>query len=180
MHQRSVDELRGACLRSGAAEALLVTTSGFSEVVRRSAAARDPAAAPVAPVHLIDGQELLGLLIRHRLGVREQAQGLVRRLGIDEAFFDSLLEGLTDSAEATARRDVAAQGKATPVPRERLRERSGPPKSAAAPENTVIPRWRVTVHVSSVSGPAPKGDELPGTGSAGTGTTGIGPAEGGR
>ena len=32
VHQRSVDELRGACLRAGAAEGLLVTTSAFSEV----------------------------------------------------------------------------------------------------------------------------------------------------
>ena len=38
VHQRSVDELRGACLRAGAAEALLVTTSAFSDVVRRQAA----------------------------------------------------------------------------------------------------------------------------------------------
>jgi len=96
VHQRSVDELRGACLRAGAAEALLVTTSAFSEVVRKQAAAPDPSGASVAPVRLIDGQELLGLLIRHRLGVRESSggrarvQGGARRLEIDEAFFGNL------------------------------------------------------------------------------------------
>ena len=96
VHQRSVDELRGACLRAGAAEALLVTTSAFSAVVRKQAAAPNPSGALVAPVRLIDGQELLGLLIRHRLGVRENIDvhaGLrsgMRHLEIDEAFFRKL------------------------------------------------------------------------------------------
>ena len=98
VHQRSVDELRGACLRAGAAEALLVTTSTFSAVVRKQAAAPDPSGALVAPVRLIDGQKLLGLLIRHRLGVRESVdvqarlRGGMRRLEIDEAFFQSLTD----------------------------------------------------------------------------------------
>ena len=98
VHQRSVDELRGACLRAGAAEALLVTTSAFSAVVRKQAAAPDPSGTLVAPVRLIDGQELLGLLIRHRLGVRESVdvqarlRGGMRRLEIDEAFFQSLTD----------------------------------------------------------------------------------------
>ena len=35
--QRSVDELRGTCLRAGAAEALLITTSAFSPVVLQNA-----------------------------------------------------------------------------------------------------------------------------------------------
>jgi hypothetical protein len=96
VHQRSVDELRGACLRAQAAEGLLVTTSAFSAVVRKQAAAPDHSRALVAPVRLIDGQELLGLLIRHRLGVREsvdvreRGRGGARRLDIDEAFFGNL------------------------------------------------------------------------------------------
>ena len=192
VHQRSVDELRGACLRSGAAEALLVTTSGFSEVVRRSAAALDPAGMPVAPVRLIDGQELLGLLIRHRLGVFEVAVvettrveaaeayerglGSVRRLRIDEAFFDSLNECLTHSAKATARRDGAAPGKATPIPCKPIPcERYAHPRSVAASKGAVIPRWRVTVHISSLPGPVVPGDDTAGGSLAGTG-----PAEGGR
>jgi len=87
VHQRSVDELRGACLRAGAAEALLVTTSAFSDVVRSRAASPHPSGTLVAPVRLIDGEELLGLLIRYRLGVRERGQGEARRLDIDETFF---------------------------------------------------------------------------------------------
>ena len=115
VHQRSVDELRGACLRAGAAEALLVTTSAFSAVVRKQAAAPDPSGTLVAPVRLIDGQELLGLLIRHRLGVREsvdvhaRAQGKMHRLEIDEAFFWNLAahSTLADPVNTIVRAEAA-------------------------------------------------------------------------
>ena len=95
VHQRSVDELRGACLRCGAAEAILVTTSAFSKVVINHAAVLDASSTQLAPVRLIDGKELLGLLIRHRLGVREisiqeRAQAGAYRLKLDEAFFQNL------------------------------------------------------------------------------------------
>jgi len=134
VHQRSVDELRGACLRAGAAEALLVTTSAFSDVVRKQAASLDWAGALVAPVRLIDGRELLGLLIRHRLGVREtievreRARGGTRRLEIDEVFFESLIVQETPAASDNG----ATPGTATPGPG----RRSGPPV------------WRVTVLIS--------------------------------
>lgn len=88
--QRSVDELRGACLRAGAAEALLITTSTFSPVVRQNAAR---AAAEVAPVRLLDGEELLDLLLRHRVGVWEEAGDAPEEpghIGIDHAFFHDL------------------------------------------------------------------------------------------
>ena len=132
VHQRSVDELRGACLRADAAEALLVTTSAFSDVVRRQAASPDRADKLIAPVRLIDGQELLGLLIRHRLGVREsfevreRAQGGTRRLEIDEAFFGSLA-----AKETTA---AAEKGAAPAAP--------GPDRRSDPPV------WRVTVLIS--------------------------------
>ena len=71
VHQRSVDELRGACLRAGASEGLLVTTSVFSEVVRRAAMSPAPAATAIAPIRLIDGENLAALMVRHRIGVRE-------------------------------------------------------------------------------------------------------------
>jgi len=90
VHQRSVDELRGACLRVGAAEAMLVTTSNFSEVVRKRAAAPVPADTLIAPLRLMDGNELVSLLIQHRLGVRERGLGRLRRLEIDEAFFTNI------------------------------------------------------------------------------------------
>ncbi len=87
--QRSVDELRGVCLRAGAAEALLITASTFSPVVLRNAAS---AGTQVAPVRLLAGGELLDLLVRHRVGVREEGGSAPRprRLGLDEAFFGRL------------------------------------------------------------------------------------------
>ena len=154
VHQRSVDELRGACLRAGAAEALLITTSAFSDVVRRRAASPDPSQALVAPVRLIDGQELLGLLIRHRLGVVERGQGRLRRLSVEEAFFASMAltadrdEGGTSTAEtrASASRDapeVSPPQKPTwwrvtvqvspgtfPAKRSKIRKKGGPAKGA--------------------------------------------------
>jgi hypothetical protein len=103
VHQRSVDELRGACLRAGASEGLLVTTSGFSEVVRRAALSPAPTGPMVAPVRLIGAEELLALMIRHRIGVRRRGlykRGLIGKrrsdtdrlddsLEIDEVFFAS-------------------------------------------------------------------------------------------
>jgi len=134
VHQRSVDELRGACLRAGAAEALLVTTSAFSDVVRKQAASPDRAGALVAPVRLIDGQELLGLLIRHRLGVRERmgvherVRGGTRRLEIDEVFFESLIVQETPAASDNG----ATPDAAAPKPNRRFDP----------------PVWRVTVLIS--------------------------------
>ena len=160
VHQRSVDELRGACLRAGAAEALLVTTSAFSEVVRRQAAPPEPA---VAPIRLIDGQELLGLLIRHRLGVREtrgvreRVRGGTRRLEIDEAFFKSLIVQETPAASDNG----AAPNAATPGPG----YRSSPPV------------WRVTVLISGSRNEAQGGKGRKRSG--GTKGTDTGDAEGG-
>ncbi len=71
VHQRSVDELRGTCLRVGAAEALLITTSTFSKVACAGAAVPSGAGSPFAPVRLMDGEELIALLIHYRLGVKE-------------------------------------------------------------------------------------------------------------
>lgn len=163
VHQRSVDELRGACLRAGAAEALLVTTSAFSEVVRKQAASPGTANAPIAPIRLIDGQELLGLLIRHRLGVREtidvreQLLNRTRRLEVDEAFFGSLADRATPAAS-----DVkVAPGAARPRPG----RRSGPPV------------WRVTVLISGSSEEARSGKER--KRSAGREAADTGDAEGG-
>jgi hypothetical protein len=88
--QRQVDELRGACLRAGASEAVLITTSSFSPSVR----AADPSGAILAPVRLVDGQTLVDLLVSHGLGIvsfagkeREVPAHLSR---VDHAFFDEL------------------------------------------------------------------------------------------
>ena len=47
--QRSVDELRGTCLRAGAAEALLITTSAFSSVVQTAPGPSRSPGRPRAP-----------------------------------------------------------------------------------------------------------------------------------
>ena len=130
VHQRSVDELRGACLRAGASEAVLVTTSTFSEVVRRSERVRTSASSPdaagtlVAPIRLIDGEELVRLLIRHRLGVRERGLCRVRRLELDEAFFASIAPPSAPTASC-----------------QRSAQRSAPRQSCAARV------WRVTIQI---------------------------------
>lgn len=83
--QKQVDGLRGAALRVGAQEALLITTSSFSPSVIESQNAGGPANTDaialipgrragdlVAPVRLVDGETLLSLLIANRIGVTAQ------------------------------------------------------------------------------------------------------------
>ena len=154
VHQRSVDELRGACLRAGATEALLVTTSAFSEVVRRHALAPDPlgalySSASVAPVRLIDGEELLGLLIRHHIGVRERARSGIRRLEIGR------LQGNRSGGKGSP-------GKGSPGNRLDLDEAffamlgavpAREPDARTMPGKSGGPRWRVTIRVSTGSCP---------------------------
>ena len=119
--QRSVDELRGTCLRAGAHEALLITTSTFSPVVQRTPAASE---VQIAPVRLIDGNELLDLLFLHRIGIWEElgeGAGTPRRLGLDYGFFDDLSKR------------YAGRG------------RNLSPSCANAPKQN---GWLVTIHVS--------------------------------
>ena len=67
--RRFVDELRGAMLRTGAQQGLLLTTSSFYGPAYT--AVYEEGAEGIAPVRLVDGEELLNLLIKHRLGVQE-------------------------------------------------------------------------------------------------------------
>ncbi len=131
VHQRSVDELRGACLRAGATEALLVTTSAFSDVVRRHAASPDPIGTLVAPVRLIDGEELLALLIRHRLGVRERVLGGTRRLGVNLLEIDDVFFAILGAPP------VRMPDAGVPAPRMKPGR----------------PQWRVTIRISSAACP---------------------------
>jgi len=82
--RRFVDELRGTMLRVGARQGLLITTSGFSSVAQ---AAADHGA---APIKLMDGDELLDLLVAHGIGVRGIRGRGARRCTLDEAFFKRL------------------------------------------------------------------------------------------
>ena len=88
--QKVVDELRGVCLRSGASEALLITTGPIAaSVAERLSRTPD---AQVAPVRIIDGERLLDLLIEHRIGVWEEVSLPFDppRVEIDTNFFADL------------------------------------------------------------------------------------------
>jgi len=82
--RRFVDELRGAMLRHQAQQGLLVTTSTFFGPAYRAA---DLECA--LPVRLVDGEELLDLLLAKRLGVRASQGG---RLALDREFFAALVQ----------------------------------------------------------------------------------------
>ncbi len=154
VHQRSVDELRGACLRRGATEAVLITTSAFSQVVRKRAAELGASGTLVAPVRLIDGKELLGQLIRHRLGVREtdvreRAHGGSYRLEVDEAFFQTI-----SASEA----EVGERETANPVPSAGKPHRTEKP-TADLEWNETLERdenleWKMTIYLRGKSDPA--------------------------
>jgi restriction system protein len=81
--RRFVDELRGVMLRRGAAQGLLLTLSRFSRVAHQAAGA-----STLAPITLIEGEEILDLLFAYRIGVFE-VRG---RWCLDEAYLDFLRE----------------------------------------------------------------------------------------
>ncbi len=83
--RRFVDELRGAMLRTGAQQGLLLTTSSFYGPAYT--AVHGEGAEGIAPVRLVDGEELLNLLIQHHLGVRE-IDSVYPQINLD--FFDYL------------------------------------------------------------------------------------------
>lgn len=84
--RRFVDELRGAMIRQGAQQGLLITISTFPSHAEECAQEN-----ALLPIRLIDGDNLLDLLFRYQLGVKcKQGQ---RRLfwRLDRAFFRDLL-----------------------------------------------------------------------------------------
>ena len=76
LFQRAVDELRGVCLRQGAAEGMLITTSGYSPTITGTQGT-------VAPLYLMGGEELALLLRQYRIGVTKDGK-------LDEGFFKRL------------------------------------------------------------------------------------------
>jgi len=82
--RRFVDELRGAMLRHRAPLGLLLTTSTFFGPTYRAA---DLECA--LPVRLVDGEELLDLLLAQRLGVRVSPG---EQLALDREFFAALVQ----------------------------------------------------------------------------------------
>lgn len=90
--RRFVDELRGAMLRVGARQGLLVTTSTFSRVAHQAAAGDHQ-----APIRLIEGEELLDMLFLHHLGVSRQSSS---RWSLDRCFFEHLHKNISSTKEA--------------------------------------------------------------------------------
>ena len=105
-----VDALRGVCLRAGASEALLLTTGPVSSRVPRPLLS----VASFAPVRLIDGEELLDLLISHHIGVwEERGEGAEpSRYGLDDAYFADLAR----ERRGNSREDCAAVSAAPASP----------------------------------------------------------------
>ena len=69
--RRAVDALRGACLRTGADEALILTLGPIAPSLRPNESHNGTtlAAPGIAPVQLVDGGELLDLLVLHAIGI---------------------------------------------------------------------------------------------------------------
>jgi len=99
--QRQVDELRGTCLRAGAHQAVLITLSTFSPPARKAAQANTS----IAPVRLIDGDELLDMLVDTKLCLRRSRSGAWT---LDEDYFARLKE--------TSARETLAKGTAVSQP----------------------------------------------------------------
>jgi hypothetical protein len=139
IYQRMIDELRGAALRTGASEAILITTSTFSPValLGQAGQASETGNAPtVAPVRLIDGDELLDLLLAHGIGVREEPAGAKQarlcRLRIDEEFFERVLRAYPGNSRSS-------HSGRSPRCNDEVRH------------SQARPLWRVTVQVGGVS-----------------------------
>jgi len=114
IYQRTIDELRGVSLRVGAAEAILITAGRFSEAVEKQRGrTSEPTATPVAPVQLMDGEELLDQLIEQQVGVIRQPPQQSGQLVLDEPYFH-LLSAFCAARENRPRRG-AAREKSIPV-----------------------------------------------------------------
>ncbi len=126
--QRQVDEARGASLRAGASAALLISTGSVSPTVAHR---ETLPLAPIAPVSLVDGDELADLCVRFGVGIVPAEDGRSTEGGestsvLDALFFDRLARTATGNGPtsfATRERQSIAQGNMLPLP-----EPSVPPK----------------------------------------------------
>ncbi len=107
VQQRTVDELRGCILRAGAGLGLLITTSRFSPVAQEAAQASS-----LAPVVLLDGKELVSLLIQQRLGVRQKPSG---KWATDPEFFRSIREVEPGNAQEAGAGRAAKRDRGWPL-----------------------------------------------------------------
>lgn len=140
VQQRTVDELRGCILRAGAGMGLLITTSRFSPVAQEAAQASS-----LAPVALLDGKELVSLLIQQRLGVRLKPNG---KWAVDPKFFRSIRGAEPDNAQEAGTKRAAN--------RDRGRLPSSHASAGCVPENrqslSSTPRKSHVLHLSIVLG----------------------------
>ncbi len=105
--QRHVDELRGTCLRANAHQAVLITLSTFSPPARKAAQANTS----IAPVRLIDGDELLDMLVDTKLCLRRSRSGAWT---LDEDYFAAIKESIAVRKTPEAREDVQCQSAREP------------------------------------------------------------------
>ena len=98
IYRRGVDELRGVCLRAGAAEGLLITTGQFSPTIDRVRIA----STSLMPVRTIDGMELARLLQTYHLGIWEEplSSGRAVDRGVDHEYFRGLEQSYSGVARA--------------------------------------------------------------------------------
>ncbi len=134
--QRQVDELRGTCLRAGAHQAVLITLSTFSPPARKAAQANTS----VAPVRLIDGDELLDMLVDAKLCLRRSQRGAWT---LDEDYFVMLKE--------TSAKEASARGTAVSQPGTAVSQTST--AGSSTPKDGVLPQFvSVTVRLDPPNG----------------------------
>ncbi|WP_395137608.1 restriction endonuclease [Armatimonas sp.] len=108
--QRQADELRGVAIRSGAAEALLITSGPLSASIDQ-----EGLALPLAPVRVIGGDQLVELLSTHQIGVTANR-------GLDEALFKRLEQEAVGNRQSDclgAKSELLLTVAVTRVPRSR-------------------------------------------------------------
>ncbi len=149
VQQRTVDELRGCCLRAGAGRGLILTTSRFSPVAQAAAEA-----SPLAPITLIDGERLGALLLQHKLGVRQGPDGGWR---IDPEFFSKL--GKAANSKAKVANHQAERATGTQVggrhssQADPFQSQSHQPKSCTPTASSSKPTQTRVLHLSIAVGP---------------------------
>ena len=130
---------------------LLITTSRFSPVAQEAAQASS-----LAPVALLDGKELVSLLIRQRLGVRLKPNG---KWDVDPTFFRSIREVEPGNAQEAEAKRMAK--------RDRGQLLSGHASAGYLPENrqspSSTPQKRQVLHLSIVLSAEPGTRSKPGT-----------------
>ncbi len=132
--QRQVDELRGTCLRANAHQAVLITLSTFSPVARKAAQVNTS----IAPVRLIDGDELLDMLVDAKLCLRRSQRGAWT---LDEDYFARLKE--------TSAKETSAKGRAVSQPATARNSTAG----SSAPKDSVFPQFvSITVRLNPPDG----------------------------